>query len=217
MIHAPEINAWSLLYERSNEDSLLSYRDVVLSGLACTVAGDTVTVAQSLFGGHVPAANDLVVRGTQLLVTGVATSGSDYVLTLEGAPVSGATLAWHQGYACVVEWQAQHLPGLGSRWTEAHAEFQTIVGIRQDATASLGVPVKIGGTTERSAAASTVTADVVADTIANFEAIVRVGLPRDVVRGSRLYPRVSVHCASAWWLLTGLTLHFLPQSQRVAR
>jgi hypothetical protein len=217
MVHSPEISAWSLLYERSDEDSFASYKDASFD-VACSISGTVATIAQSAFGGFVPAVGDLIAGiQTQSLVTAVATSGSDYLLTLEQSHAAAAAVGWWQGYACIAEWQAQHLPGISSRWTEAHAEFQAVRSFRQAlGGVALGTPVAIGGITETMTSASTVTATVNI-TSATRESLTRVGLPRAIVRGSRLYPRLSVTCATAFWLLCGLTLHTLPQQKRVSR
>jgi hypothetical protein len=217
MVHSPEISAWSLLYERSDEDSFASYKDASFD-VACSISGTVATIAQSAFGGFVPAVGDLIAGiQTQSLVTAVATSGSDYLLTLEQSHAAAAAVGWWQGYACIAEWQAQHLPGISSRWTEAHAEFQAVRSFRQAlGGVALGTPVAIGGITETMTSASTVTATV-NTTSATRESLTRVGLPRAIVRGSRLYPRLSVTCATAMWLLCGLTLHTLPQDKRQSR
>lgn len=214
-IHSPEIAAWAALYERSDEDAALSYRDASLSGLAGTVNILTVTIATSAFGGYVPAAGDVLTDGSAVSrrVTSVSSGGGNYSLTMESSGLSGVSFTWSQGYAVTLEWQAQQLPGGGCRWEEMHAHLQLAL--------SAGVtsfPALIGGYSQRDTAASTVTPTITTlDQSSRQSGIVRVGPPRDIVRAAHMYPYWQVKTAGTLWHLAGLDLHLTPATRRVAR
>lgn len=388
MVVAPGVDSWSLVYERSDEDSAASYRDVTLASLAGTAGAGPVRIAQSAFAGHIPAEGDVLAVGSaRARVAGVETDGPDYVLALPGgvgpvntahlaiaktwgpgnalpAPhvvawtptsatvaggqadpaggldaslvttagaghvqssagsfpagrsgwvsvwvkgsqtvtvecqvasvsvdlVSGAvapnqyatsaaaveidgwryvrffvpslaaltkrvivrlygpgsvlvygpriadatadpvvanastiwtlpdgrTLAdasvftWHQSYPCTVEWLAQHLPGQGSRWQEAH------VVLESDSSAYVPAwPLDVGGQPAESPTPTTITATVEPNG-APYQSI-RVGLPRALIRTYQLGPRIAVSCAGVLWRVAELALHFTGQQKRVRR
>lgn len=217
MVVSPGVDGWALLYERSDEDSAASYRDVTLGGplspIAASWSGSVATIAQSALDPYVPAAGD-VLANTELpaafrRVTAVEEAGANYALTVDGTAISSA-LAWHQGYACAVEWQAQHLPGQGSRWQEEH------VVLEADASAYVTTwPLDVGGQPSEASSASTVTATVTPNS--SPYQTVRVGVPRAIVRAYQMGPRIAVNCAGVLWRVAELALHFTGQSPRVRR
>ena len=214
MLVSPDVSAWAALYERPSD---VPYDHSIASLTSLAVSG---------FGGYVPKACDLV-RFRDLGVEGgpadpyrelasVATSGGDYVFTYADGTTSASDTGsiprwdWVQGWASACQWQAQHLAGNSQRWQEIHAHFGS-----RDSSYLDAIPVYIGGATELDPAAATVEASLdIEDTNGS---IVRVGVPRQVVRGQRLYPYVRVCAAGVYFELEHVYLHHTDNSRRVKR
>ncbi len=215
MVHSPNIDAWSVLFEREDEDATASYRDASLSGLAGTVASLVVTIATSAFGGFTPAAGDVLVDGSSVKarVESVEVSGANQLLTISTA-LTGTSFTWHQGYAITVVWSAQALPGFGSRWTEGHIHMMT-----SDSAYVSTFPLQIGGMVEHNTSAQFLTMTVTPTDAEGSPkyGVYRYGQPRDIVRAATMSPAMIITTAGALWTLAELDLHFLPQSQRVRR
>ena len=309
MVVSPGIDAWSLLYERSDESAANSYRDASIEDIAGTLVGDTLTVPGvtssegadfglsttqtsgfptipigsmvvvgdgagfedeflatgpyfirlwtpttdetgeivevssrsgldlflatptvgaytggvsrvalvqlAAFEGFSPSAGDVLAGSGSAIarIASVSNDGSDWTLTLEsghGISAGAVTLTWHQAIACAVEWQAQHLPGLGSRWQEAH------VVLEADASAyAASWPLAVGGQPSEASAPSAITATVTPNS-APYQTI-RVGLPRAIVRAYQMGPRLAVTAAGVLWRVAELALHFTAQSPKVRR
>ena len=206
-------SAWSLARERDDEDDSASYRDWELTGVVCSISGTTVTIATSAFGVFVPAVGDVITAAVSRRITAVSSGGGNYTITVASSGLSGATCTWRQGYACTVEWQAQHLPGVGSRWNEMHAHIQTGASAYvSDFTAAMG------GYSERDTSAVTVTPTITTiNQSARQSKAIRIGMPRNIVRANHLYPYWQVRTAGVLWALSELSLHTDSVSQRVAR
>jgi hypothetical protein len=207
-------NAWLLARERDDEDDATSYRDFELSGVTCSISGTAVTIATAAFGIFVPAAGDVIsATGGSRRISSVSSGGGNYTITVASSGLSGTSCTWRQGYACTVEWQAQHLPGVGSRWDEMHAHLQLAAsGYVSSFAASMG------GYSERDTSAVTVSPTIAAlNQAARQSSVVRVGMPRNIVRANHLYPYWQMRTAGVLWALAELDLHTDAVSQRVAR
>ncbi len=209
------IDAWDAAYERGDEADPFAYYDANLTSLVSSTngAGDETTIAIAAFGGRVPAAGDVLgasANGRSARVLSVVVDGTDYVITHEqpqGADGWEADIdQWYQSYSCEVQWQAQELPGIGVRWGEAHLRLHDITNFDLLAT-----PITIGGETENGIA--TVTPSV----NAGAPKVVRVGLPRNLIRAARFYPQLTVTMAGTLWVLEALDLHHTETGRRVAR
>jgi hypothetical protein len=206
------IDGWHLHYERANEDEPASYLDASLAPLTGSVSGAVVTIAISEFGDFAPAAGDVIVGGANARrIVDVTSGGGNYTLTVDSAGLTGTAFGWGQGIACTLLWQAQNLPGIGSRWTEMHMKL----GKRSSEYVATW-PLSIGGLTDGSDVA-VVTPDITPGDDDLPSKVVRVGPPRDIVRANDLYPVILETNAGVLWELLALDLHFTPQRQRVAR
>lgn len=129
----------------------------------------------------------------------------------DGSTFYGATsFAWHQAIPCAIEWHAQHLPGQGTRWQEAHVVLE-----RATSTYVSSWPLNVGGRIAERAAAERITAPVPSSD-APYQTI-RVGLPRSLIRAYQMGPRLEIACAGVLWRVAELALHFTPQQKRVRR
>jgi hypothetical protein len=227
VLHAPNVNGWSLLYERTadGEAAATSYVDASLEALAgatspSVVDGVTytsITVATADFGVNTPAAGDVIVDADDVAgrVASVSTAGADKILIVTGE-LTGEAFDWHQSYSASLSWQAQSLPGIGARWTEMHVH-------RADQSAYVSTyPMRVGALTDGTDVSSTLldaTVTPLSDITGegDFRQVTRVGLPRAVVRAARFHPTIQIRTAGTYWLLYAIDLHLLPQSQRVAR
>lgn len=215
LIVSPGVDAWSVLRERSDEDSAASYHDASLSGVSGSLDDSTtLRAAITAFAPWTPAAGD-VVRvalgdvAAWRRVTAVATDGSDYVLTLDGIALSVSGFEWRQSYQTAIEWQAQHLPGLGSRWEELHLALGTSSS-GYTSTWPMDVGARVGETGLTAVVTPTITPG-------GTSQVVRVGPSREMVRAYHCYPRLAVRHAGALWLASEMALHVSPQSRRVRR
>jgi hypothetical protein len=215
-VYSAAIDAWSVLYERIDEDAAATYVDASLAGLTASISGTSVTIATSAFGGHTPQIGDVVVDGSSVVrrVTAVQTSGSDKILTVTSSGMSGVTADWHQRIRSTLKWQAQTMPGQCMRWFEWHARWGS-----SDSQYISPWPAEFGGaSSERGGSA--LSADVKLATDLGGESVVtRVGPPRDLLRVTELYPQIDIRTAGVWWVLSQFDLLAVAhqQSQRVAR
>ncbi len=208
--------AWTVLYERSDEDDADSYRDEHTGSVTVSISSSVVTVAKAdipwtpttcdLFkeaGEPVPPATGYYA------ITAVVENGSDWDITVNGSP-SGVTGQFVQGYEVALMWQAQHAAGIGQRWSEIHLELL-------DSSRALltGWDLEVGGATHRDSSPSTVTATRSADV--TYSSPVRVGCHRNLVRTPQLYPYVRQCGAGTLFRLSHVYLHHTPASRRVAR
>lgn len=220
MLVSPGVSGWEVLYERSDEDSAKSYRDVSSLGLTISkTTGTEITIATSAFGAYTPAACDVMVvkdvSETNLgafVVESVTVDGSDYDIVLSGTPSGGtpATADWHQGYACTMIWHPLHAQGLGHRWQELHAEFGPV-----SSQYLTSVPVDMGGGAHRDSGVSSVQATITPD-VALSEPL-RAGLPLACVRTPHYYPYAKICVAGVLWELLHLYVHTTATSRRVNR
>jgi hypothetical protein len=229
MIASPGISAWAMLYERTASPGTgADHKDhtiAVFSGSPSLSPAGVLTVVAADFGGYVPKACDIVGLAGYgdgggvgyYEVSSVATSGANYLITLVDASFSGeislsvAVSRWSQGWSNALMWQAQHLAGLGQRWQEEHVHFGTFESEYQ----SSGVPVYVGGMTELDTSVATVEATV--GTANTKGRIARVGVPRECVRGQRLYPYVKICSAGVYFEIEHVYLHHATNSKRVVR
>jgi hypothetical protein len=192
--------------------------DAIVTGISGTVVsgiGGAVGLSASLgaFGGREPVAGDVVrvslasaLRFERVLSVGLA--GSDRALFIDGAADSG-TFDWYQSIPCAIEYQAQHLPGFGTRWEEMH------VGLGSSASVwATPWTIGVGGRVGETGALAMVSREV---TSGGTSQVVRIGPSRDMVRAYHCYPRLDVRAAGVSWELLELALHASPQSRRVRR
>jgi hypothetical protein len=128
------------------------------------------------------------------------------------------SFTWYEAIPSAVVWQAQQLPGIGCRWTEAHLHFHLVDN--QFATPAATTPtMQVGAYTDVSTTGPSVSPVMreVGRSAFSPSSIVRVGLPRDVVRAAHLFPRIYVNTAGVNWLLGAIDIHAQQQKQRVTK
>jgi hypothetical protein len=221
MIHSSSADLWHALYERTDEDDPASRRDATVSGLAGTVATTVVTIAIAAFGGYEPGVGDVIVDSLSAarVVTVVDTSGANFLITVASSGLAGVSFTLHKGWLSELVWNAQQMPGQCMRWSEAHAHFQQ--SDQDPITNSSGVPIDIGGYSENTTTpyAGSYVSTYIGDTalLTSQPEVVRVGLPRDIVRATHLYPRISIAGSGNYWVLSALDLHAQPAMHRVSK
>lgn len=217
LVVSPAVAAWSLLRERTDESAASSYADASVAGMAAVAStGTKIKIAVAALAPWTPAVGDVIYlvdpssNAVYARVTGVATVGADYVLTMtELPPGAPYTATWYEAFESAVEWQAQHLPGQGMRWEELHAALE------QSSSAYVSAfPLDLGARVGQTGAVASVTPSL---TPGGASQVVRVGPARDWVRAYHCYPRVSSQTAGTWWELCELALHSSEQSRRVRR
>jgi hypothetical protein len=220
-------SSWGVVYERADaatgttEGTGAGYYDASLSALAGTVSGAVVTIATSAFTTthYAPAAGDVIADATVArVISSVATNGANYLITVDSSGLSGVSFTWYEAIPSAVVWQAQQLPGIGCRWTEAHLHFHLVDN--QFATPAATTPtMQVGAYTDVSTTGPSVSPVMreVGRSAFSPSSIVRVGLPRDVVRAAHLFPRIYVNTAGVNWLLGAIDIHAQQQKQRVTK
>jgi hypothetical protein len=219
MIHSSSADLWHALYERIDEDDAAMRRDATISALAGTVASTVVTIAIAAFGGYEPGVGDTIIDSLSAarVVTAVEVSGANFLITVNATGLAGVSFTVHKGWTSELVWHAQQMPGQCVRWSEAHVHFQQC----DQEYGITGIPITIGGYSENTTtpfAGSYVTAYLTDTALLTAQPdVVRVGLPRDIVRATHLYPRISIAGAGNYWVLSAIDLHAQPQMHRVSR
>jgi len=204
---------WSAFYERSDEDAAASYRDQVATVLPTWNSATEIQVPMASIPWTPTACDVLQVfsePNTFPAISSVVASGPDWIITLDPGGFVGSLVRFHEGYSCSMLWQAQHLPGFGSRWTELHAELLD--------GSSEYLPtwtLDLGGQGDRGSTPSSVQNAITSDVLVSRP--VRCGMPRETVRATHLYPYAHVCAAGVLWRIGELELRGVATSRRVAR
>jgi hypothetical protein len=216
MVVSRNVAAWNAYYERSAESSPASYVDASLLDLSGSVDGTglVVTIAKTAFGAFTPATGDVLVDGDDHVqrVLSVVSSGSNWAITCD-LGLEGSVFDWYQSYGSTVQWLATVAPGVGSRWQEMHVHLAPSQS--QPSAYVTSYPMVLGGASDITNGA-TVTATV-SNALAVESKPIRVGVHRNIVRNTHLYPSLSVNTAGVLWRISEVDLHGTGQSQRVAR
>lgn len=212
LLVSPGHDAWSMLYERNDEDAAASYRDEAATGVTVTWSTTTLIKVLKTAIDWTPAAGDVAVdlNGTASVVASVSDGTTTWDLTLASALAGADTVALHQGIPCTMLWHAQRVPGNSTRWHEIHAEL-----LDGESEYLAAWTLALGGQTDRDAAPLAVEPSVTSDVARSRT--VRVGPPRDIVRAAHLYPYAQVLAAGVRWRISELALHGNPTGRRVRR